>query len=248
MRPAFAYHRPATVQDACRILADEPRAAVLAGGTDLMVHLTQSWRAKRPPAVVNVKRIPGLDAIQAIRAEDPNARIIVLTMYQGDEDIFRALKSGAATYLLKDTPSDELVRVVREVHRGASTLPPNVAQRLASRQLDEGLTSREMEVLRLTAAGMRNKEIAAALSISQETVQGHLKKILRKLEVNDRTAIQIAEEVGAVTNSGNMVPFIPFNFSPATAVPRSIVHPKHNIGSEAFQCVAARQIGGRRPV
>jgi two-component system NarL family response regulator len=109
-------------------------------------------------------------------------------MYQGDEDIFRALKSGAATYLLKDTPSDELVRAVRDVHLGLSSLPANVAQRLATRPFDEGLTSRGMEVLRLLAAGMRNKEIAAALDISQETVQGHVKKILRTLEVNDRTA------------------------------------------------------------
>ena len=128
------------------------------------------------------------DAIRQIRRADPDARIVVLTMYQGDEDIFRALKSGAATYLLKDTPSDELVRAVREVHLGLSSLPANVAQRLATRPFDEGLTSRGMEVLRLLAAGMRNKEIAAALDISQETVQGHVKKILRTLEVNDRTA------------------------------------------------------------
>ena len=89
---------------------------------------------------------------------------------------------------MKDTPSDELVRAVRDVHLGLSSLPANVAQRLATRPFDEGLTSRGMEVLRLLAAGMRNKEIAAALDISQETVQGHVKKILRTLEVNDRTA------------------------------------------------------------
>ena len=168
----------------------QPDMTVVATASDGR-QAVELFKRKRPDVTVMDLQLPGLsglDAIQAIRSEDPNARIIVLTMYQGDEDIFRALKSGAATYLLKDTPSDELVRVVREVHRGASSLPPNVAQRLASRQLDEGLTSREMEVLRLTAAGMRNKEIAAALSISQETVQGHLKKILRKLEVNDRTA------------------------------------------------------------
>ena len=168
----------------------QPDMTVVATASDGR-QAVELFKRKRPDVTVMDLQLPGLsglDAIQAIRSEDPNARIIVLTMYQGDEDIFRALKSGAATYLLKDTPSDELVRVVREVHRGASSLPPNVAQRLASRQIDEGLTSREMEVLRLTAAGMRNKEIAAALSISQETVQGHLKKILRKLEVNDRTA------------------------------------------------------------
>jgi two-component system NarL family response regulator len=149
------------------------------------------FKRHRPDVTVMDLQLPGmsgLDAIQAIRSENPKARIVVLTMYQGDEDIFRALKSGAATYLLKDTPSDELVRAVREVHLGLSSLPANVAQRLGTRPFDEGLTARGMEVLRLLAAGMRNKEIAAALDISQETVQGHVKKILRTLEVNDRTA------------------------------------------------------------
>ena len=149
------------------------------------------FKRHRPDVTVMDLQLPGmsgLDAIQAIRSENPKARIVVLTMYQGDEDIFRALKSGAATYLLKDTPSDELVRAVREVHVGLSSLPANVAQRLGTRPFDEGLTARGMEVLRLLAAGMWNKEIAAALDISQETVQGHVKKILRTLEVNDRTA------------------------------------------------------------
>jgi DNA-binding NarL/FixJ family response regulator len=149
------------------------------------------FKRTRPDVTIMDLQLPvmsGLDAIKAIRSEDAGARIIVLTMYQGDEDIFRALKSGAATYFLKDTPPDDLVKAVREVHLGVYSLPANVAQRLASRQFDEGLTSREMEVLRLLAGGMRNKEIAGALLISQETVQGHVKRILRKLEVNDRTA------------------------------------------------------------
>lgn len=168
----------------------QPDMTVVATASDGR-QAVELFKRNRPDVTVMDLQLPGmsgLDAIQAIRFEDPKARIIVLTMYQGDEDIFRALKSGAATYLLKDTPSDELVRVVREVHFGASSLPANVAQRLATSQFDERLTSREMEVLRLTAAGMRNKEIAAALTISQETVQGHLKRILRKLEVKDRTA------------------------------------------------------------
>src|SRR6266545_1020690 len=149
------------------------------------------FKSTRPDVTVMDLQLPGmsgLDAIKAIRSDDPGARIIVLTMYQGDEDIFRALKHGAAAYFLKDTPSDDLVRAVREVHLGVFSLPPDVAQRLATRQFDEGLTTREMEVLRLLASGMRDKEIAGALLISQETVQGHVKRILRKLEVNDRTA------------------------------------------------------------
>jgi len=168
----------------------QPDMTVVATATDGR-QAVELFKRHRPDVTVMDLQLPGmsgLDAIQAIRSENPKARIVVLTMYQGDEDIFRALKSGAATYLLKDTPSDELVRAVREVHLGLSSLPANVAQRLATRPFDEGLTSRGMEVLRLLAAGMRNKEIAAALDISQETVQGHVKKILRTLEVNDRTA------------------------------------------------------------
>ena len=168
----------------------QPDMTVVATATDGK-QAVDLFKRHRPDVTVMDLQLPGmsgLDAIQAIRSENPKARIVVLTMYQGDEDIFRALKSGAATYLLKDTPSDELVRAVRDVHLGLSSLPANVAQRLATRPFDEGLTSRGMEVLRLLAAGMRNKEIAAALDISQETVQGHVKKILRTLEVNDRTA------------------------------------------------------------
>ena len=168
----------------------QPDMTVVATATDGR-QAVELFKRHRPDVTVMDLQLPGmsgLDAIQAIRSENPKARIVVLTMYQGDEDIFRALKSGAATYLLKDTPSDELVRAVRDVHLGLSSLPANVAQRLATRPFDEGLTARGMEVLRLLAAGMRNKEIAAALDISQETVQGHVKKILRTLEVNDRTA------------------------------------------------------------
>ncbi len=168
----------------------QPDMSVVATASDGR-QAVELYKRHRPDVTVMDLQLPGmsgLDAIQAIRAENPKARIVVLTMYQGDEDIFRALKSGAATYLLKDIPSDDLIRAVRDVHLGVSTLPPNVAQRLGTRPFDEGLTSRGMEVLRLLAAGMRNKEIAAALDISQETVQGHVKRILRTLEVNDRTA------------------------------------------------------------
>jgi two-component system NarL family response regulator len=171
-------------------ISRQPDMTVVGTATDGR-QAVEVFKRERPDVTVMDLQLPqmsGLDAIKAIRAEDPAARIIVLTMYQGDEDIFRALKSGAATYFLKDTPSDDLVRAVREVHFGVFSLPTNVAERLASRQDDEGLTSREMEVLRLLAGGMRNKEIAATLLISQDTVQGHVKRILRKLEVNDRTA------------------------------------------------------------
>ncbi len=130
----------------------------------------------------------GLDTIRAIRRDDPNARIVVLTMYEGDEDIFRAIEAGAATYLLKDTLADDLIRIVRDVHTGARPIPDDIAERLAERGEQRTLTRREVQVVELIATGMRNKEIAGVLDISEETVQVHVKNILSKLRVQDRTA------------------------------------------------------------
>jgi two-component system NarL family response regulator len=130
----------------------------------------------------------GVEAIRAIRRESPGARIVVLTMYQGDEDIFRALDAGAATYLLKDMLSDDLLRVVREVHSGSQPIRPEVEALLAKRAAGSTLTNREVEVIDLIAQGMRNKEIAASLGISEETAQVHVKHILAKLKVKDRSA------------------------------------------------------------
>ena len=132
--------------------------------------------------------ISGLEAIKNIRIEDPDARVIVLTMYEGDEDIFRALKAGAATYLLKNTLSDDLVRVVREVHGGKHPLSAEIAERLAARKTEATLTQRETDVLKLLAQGMRNKEIGAHLGITEETTHGYIKSIFAKLKVQDRTA------------------------------------------------------------
>lgn len=130
----------------------------------------------------------GSDAIAAIRSLDPAARIIVLTMYDGDEDIYRALHAGAITYLLKDTLSDDLIRVVREVHSGQRPVRPDLEARLAERSSHPTLTKREVEVTQLMMQGLRNKEIAPSLGISEGTVQVHIKSIFSKLNVNDRTA------------------------------------------------------------
>jgi two-component system, NarL family, response regulator len=130
----------------------------------------------------------GLQAIEVIRARDPHARIIVLTMYEGDEHIYRALAAGATTYLLKDTLSDDLIRIVREVHAGHRPIPPAVQARLEARATQPALTAREIQVMQLVVEGRRNKEIASALQISEETVQVHLKNVFSKLHVNDRTA------------------------------------------------------------
>ena len=131
----------------------------------------------------------GLEAIQAICGQRQDARIVVLTMYQGDEDIYRSLEAGAAAYVLKDALSEDLVRVIREVHTGQRPIPSDVAAMLATRRGQPSLTPREVEVVRLIAEGLRNKEIGFALGITEQTTKVHVKNILAKLSVNDRTAI-----------------------------------------------------------
>jgi len=141
----------------------------------------------------------GVDAIRTIRQFDARARIIVLTMYKGDEDIHRAIDAGASTYLLKDTLADDLPRIVREVHEGRRPLPPDVLAKLEERAASPTLTSREVEVMRLLASGRRDKEIAVALGISSQTVRVHVKNIYAKLGVGDRTeAMSVAIRRGIV--------------------------------------------------
>lgn len=142
----------------------------------------------RPDIVVMDLQLPGmkgLQAIELIREVDPDARIIVLTVCGGEEDIFRAIHAGAASYLMKETLSSDLISIIRRVYAGERPLPPRVAERMASRI---GLSPREVDVIELIAGGKRNKEIADALGITQETVQTHIKKLFHKLGVNDRTA------------------------------------------------------------
>jgi DNA-binding NarL/FixJ family response regulator len=149
------------------------------------------FKRERPDVTLLDLQLPimsGLEAIQAIRQEDGDARIIVLTMYQGDEDIHRSLAAGAATYLLKDTLSDDLIRFVREVHSGRRPIRPEVKARLDQRAAQPTLTPREVQVMERVAEGRRNKEIAGLLGISEETVQVHLKNIFAKLKVGERTA------------------------------------------------------------
>ena len=144
-------------------------------------------------------RMSGVETIRAIRRLDKNARIVVLTMYQGDEDIYRAVEAGAATYLLKDMLSDDLIRVVREVHAGERPVSPSVQALLSERAGRPTLTPREVQVVELIAQGMRNKEIAISLGISEETAQVHVRNILAKLKVQDRTAvIQVAVRRGII--------------------------------------------------
>ena len=162
----------------------------------------EQYRQHQPDITLMDLRMPemgGVEAIRTIRAEFPSAKIIVLSTYQGDEDIFRALEAGAVTYLLKDTLAEKMVGIIREVAGGGRPILPEVAQRMTERMFQAALTNREIEVLQLVARGMRNKEIAAELRISEETVQGHVKNILAKLSVHDRTeAVAVAIRRGIV--------------------------------------------------
>jgi len=145
----------------------------------------------RPDVTLMDLQLPvmsGLDAIRAIRAIDAAAKIVVLTMYSGEEDVYRALQAGATTYLLKGTLSDDLVRIVREVHAGGHPIPPAVSATLAARVARAALTPREVEVVALMAKGLQNKEIAVLMGISHETVRMYAKNIFFKLQVPDRTA------------------------------------------------------------
>src|SRR5215469_5281606 len=182
-------------------ISPEPDMTVVASASTGKEGLDQ-FRQHQPDVTLMDLRMPemgGVEAINTILAEFPSAKTIVLSTYQGDEDIFRALEAGAATYLLKDTLAEKLVGVVREVAGGGRPVLPEIAQRLTDRMFQPALTNREIEVLHLVARGMRNKEIAADLKISDETVQGHMKNILAKLSVHDRTeAVTVAIRRGIV--------------------------------------------------
>ncbi|HEV7397421.1 MAG TPA: response regulator transcription factor, partial [Pyrinomonadaceae bacterium] len=129
----------------------------------------------------------GVEAIAAIRSEFPDARLIVLTTHDGDEDIYRSLQAGARGYLLKDVFFEELEAAIRAVHSGARRIPAAIAERLAERMASTDLTAREMEVLELIVRGRSNREIGTHLGISEATVKSHINNILSKLGVSDRT-------------------------------------------------------------
>ena len=181
------------------IIKQQPDMDVVAeaGGGEQAVEL---WKAHRPDVTLMDLRMPGLegvDAIYAIRAVDPNARIVVLTTFDGDEDIYRGMRAGAKSYLLKDVRREELFQCIREVHAGKTVIPAAVAAKLAERLPAEQLSPRELEVLRLLAEGKPNKLIGAALSITEVTVKSHVQALFRKLNVLSRTeAIAVANRRG----------------------------------------------------
>jgi DNA-binding NarL/FixJ family response regulator len=179
-------------------LLREGIAALIANQSDLELvaeasngrEAVELFRQHQPDVTLMDLLMPemgGIDAIGVIRGEFPEARIIVLTTHPGDVQVARALRAGARAYLLKSLVRKELIETIRAVHSGQKRVPPEVAAIIAEHAGDETLTAREIDVLRLIADGNANKGIAALLSITEETVKGHVKNILAKLGANDRT-------------------------------------------------------------
>lgn len=190
------------VREGLALIINQEPDMKMVGSCATVPEALELYKTVRPDVTLMDLRLggaSGVDAIKAIRTESPDARIIVLTMYEGDEDIFRAHQAGATTYLLKDTLSSDLVRVVRQVHAGERPVTPEVQARLAERASMPTLTSREIEVIALISQGLRNKEVGAMLGITEGTVQIHVKNIFAKLGVNDRTgAVQVAVRRGLI--------------------------------------------------
>lgn len=162
----------------------------------------EAFRLHRPDVTLMDLQMPGLngtEAIDRIRGEFPNARIIVLTTYTGDVQVLRALRAGAQAYVLKGHVHRELLETIRAVHAGKKRIPPDIAEQLAEHAADDELTQREVDVLRLIAAGNSNKLIADQLSIGEATVKSHVTNILSKLRANDRShAVTIGLKRGII--------------------------------------------------
>ena len=177
------------------IIGSEPDMLLVSQAAN-SVEAIKEFRKHRPDITLMDLRLPGRDGIEtlsAIRSEFPDARIIILTCSDGDAEIQRALRAGAAAYVLKSMPKDELLSVVRSVHEGGRHIPAAVAARLAEHLGEDDLTSRELEVLELIRDGFRNKQIADRLAIAETTVNFHIKNLVEKLGANDRThAVTIA--------------------------------------------------------
>jgi DNA-binding NarL/FixJ family response regulator len=162
----------------------------------------QQYQKYQPDVTLMDLRLPdmnGIDVMIAIRTDFPNARIIILTTFEGDVEIQRALEAGARGYMLKSMPPKELLEVIRQVHAGKKRIPPEIAAQIAEHISDEALTDREVEVLREVAGGNRNRDIADKLCITEETVKVHVKHIMEKLGASDRTqAVAIGVRRGII--------------------------------------------------
>ncbi|MGB7217962.1 MAG: response regulator transcription factor [Vicinamibacterales bacterium] len=193
----------AIVRQGLALIIEEQRDMEVVGLAASGEEAVELFRRHRPNVTLmdlQLGVMSGVQAIRALRTEDPGARIVALTVYQGDEDIYQALEAGASAYLLKDTLADDLIRVVRHVYAGGNPdLAEDVKASLAERATRPTLTARERQVLELIALGMQNNEIGAALIISPETVHVHAKSILAKLGVRNRNAaVNVAVRRGII--------------------------------------------------
>lgn len=183
------------------LISNQPDMTLVAAAPNGQEAIRQ-FRNHKPDITLMDLRLPdmsGIDALVAIRAEFPEARVVMLTTFEGDAEIQRALKAGARAYVLKSMPPGELAGVIRQVNAGKKPIPPQVAARLVEHFSDEALSEREIEVLRQVAEGNRNRDIGKRLFIAEETVKVHLKHIMDKLGAKDRTeAVAIAIRRGII--------------------------------------------------
>ena len=185
-------------------------AAVLAGESDFLLigeaanglEAMEAFRTHRPDVTLMDLQMPelsGIDAIIGIRNEFPKARIVVLTTYRGDVNAVRAIKAGAAGYLLKESIGKDLPGAIRSVYQGRRSFPPEIAAEIAEHIEQDDLSQREIEVLECVAEGLANKQIAARLQLTEETIKSHMRNIMEKLHANDRThAVMIAVRRGII--------------------------------------------------
>ena len=201
IRVLVADDHPLLREGLAAVLEHCPDVTLVAEASDGAQAIEQ-YRLHRPDVTLMDLQMPvmnGIDAIATIRAQDPQARIIVLTTYKGDVQVLRALKAGAAGYLLKSMLRSELIATIRKVHAGQQHIPPEIAAEMAAYFAADALTAREIDVLRLVALGNSNRRVAAELGIAEETVKAHMSGLLAKLGANDRThAVTIAIRRGII--------------------------------------------------
>lgn len=199
IRILIADDHPIVCEGLAMLLNRRPDMSVVAEAQNGREAVELFQQLKPDLALIDLRmpEMDGVTAVRTIRAQNPDARIIVLTTYDGDEDIYRALHAGAQAYLIKDTPRDELLACIRSVHRGEQSLSQTVVSKLKERQPRADLTPREFQVLQLLSEGKSNREVGATLSIAEGTVKLHVNNLLAKLEAGNRAeAVTIALKRG----------------------------------------------------
>lgn len=183
------------------IIEGDPELQIV-GEAESVQQAISAFHASKPDVTVIDLKLPdgdGVDVIRDIRKQFPKTRFVVLTSAEGDIDIRRALEAGAQAYVIKGVVRKELRQIIKAVHAGQRFIPADVAEKIAAHLSEPGLTAREVEVLQLVAEGLRNKEVAGRLSVAEDTVKMHLRNVMQKLEVNDRThAVMVAVRRGFI--------------------------------------------------